>query len=226
MGLQDYRQTWQLQQDLVTARIKGTIDADILLFVEHPPVFTLGRRGGREHMLVSEKFLKTAGITIVHVERGGDITFHGPQQLVVYPIFDLEARRIGVVDFVQTLEEIMLRTAADYGVAAGRNPLNRGIWVGGSKLGSIGIALRKGISFHGLALNVNLDLTPFDWIQPCGLKGVGMTSMKNELGRDVPLPDVRHSLEHYFQTLFELDLRPLAPADLQQQLTPASEKID
>ena len=220
LGLRDYQQTWQLQQDLVSARINGTITTDILLLVEHPPVFTLGRRGGREHLLVSEKFLQTSGIAVVHVERGGDITFHGPQQLVAYPIFDLQARRLGVVDFVQALEEVMLRTAADHGVTAGRNPINRGIWVGGSKLGSIGIALRKGISFHGLALNVNLDLTPFGWIQPCGLKGVRMTSMKKELGRDIPLPDVLRNLEHYFQDLFELELKPLAPAQLQQQLNP------
>ena len=220
LGLRDYKDVWQLQQNLVTARIDGTISADILLFVEHPPVFTLGRRGGRQHLLVSETFLKTSGIPVVHVERGGNITYHGPGQLVAYPIIDLETRRIGVVDFVQALEEIMLRTAADHGVAAGRNPVNRGIWVGDNKMGSIGIALRKGISFHGLALNVNVDLTPFGWIQPCGLEGVAMTSMKQELGRQLPLADVCRTLKHYFASIIKLDLRPLAPEELQQQLKP------
>ena len=226
LGLLDYQRTWQLQQALVAARINGTITTDILLFVEHPPVFTLGRRGGRDHLLVSEEFLKTSAIAVVHVERGGDITYHGPGQQVVYPIIDLESRRIAVVDFVQALEEIMLLTAADHGVAAGRNPVNRGIWVGNAKLGSIGIALRKGISFHGLALNINVDLTPFSWIQPCGLKGVSMTSLQKELGRDLAAADVRRSLEHHFQRFHNMDLKPLAPADLQQQLAPASEKID
>jgi len=225
LGLQDYRQTWQLQKQIVAARIEGTIGTDILLLVEHPPVFTLGRRGGSEHLLVSEQFLASHTIAVVHVERGGDITYHGPGQLVAYPIVDLEARRLGVLDFVWALEEIMLRTAADNGVAAGRNPANRGIWVADSKMGSIGIALRKGISFHGLAFNVNLDLTPFSWIQPCGLQGIQMTSLQKELGRRLPMGEVRRSLEHHFQQLLEMNIKPMHPEELQRQLRPAIQKI-
>jgi len=172
-GLMEYNQAWKLQSDLVAARLGGSIDRDIILFLEHPAVFTLGRRGGREYLLVGESLLEQAGIAVVQVERGGYITYHGPGQLVVYTIIDLEARRLGVKDFVAALEDIMLQTVRTWGLKAQRNTANPGIWMGQRKMGSIGIALRKGVSFHGLSLNVNVDLDPFSWIQPCGLQGGG-----------------------------------------------------
>jgi len=163
----EYREAWDLQHSLVAARKNGIIDRDIVLFLEHHPVFTLGRRGGLDGLMVSESFLEKERITVVHVERGGDITFHGPGQLVVYPIIDLRAAGLGVADYVTALEEVMIRTAADFGVKAEQNPKNRGVWIGNNKLGSIGVAVRRGVSFHGLALNVNTSLTPFSWIHPC-----------------------------------------------------------
>ena len=218
LGRMDYHEAWKLQSDIVSARVNGIIDTDIILFLEHPAVFTLGRRGGLDHLLVSEKFLKTSGISIVHVERGGDITFHGPGQLVAYPIVNLKARRIGVVDFVAALEDIMLATVRTWGIAAERNPANRGIWVGNNKLGSIGLAIRKGISFHGLALNVNVDLTPFSWIQPCGLAGVCMTSMKQELGSELPMEEVRTAVKKQFESVLDLSLTNVSYSHLQRQL--------
>ena len=183
LGLMDYNQAWALQSDLVAAKIDGRLSRDIILLVEHPSVFTLGRRGGRDYLQVGEAVLKQAGIPIVQAERGGYITFHGPGQAVVYPIFDLEERRLGVAEYVAALEEIMLQTVGSLGLQAQRSSTNPGIWMDNRKMGSIGIALRKGISFHGLALNVNLDLAPFSWIQPCGLAGVSMTSVQQELGK-------------------------------------------
>ncbi len=168
----DYREAWDLQTGLVAARNSGVLASDVLLLLEHAPVFTLGRRGGLENLTVSEEFLKEAGVPVVHVERGGNITYHGPGQLVGYPILDLHASGLTVSDYVERLEEIMIRTAAHWGVAAGRNPINRGVWVGNSKLGSIGVAIRHGISFHGFAFNVSLSLEPFGWINPCGLRGI------------------------------------------------------
>jgi lipoate-protein ligase B len=218
LGRMDYKAAWTLQSDIVSARINGIIDTDIILFLEHPAVFTLGRRGGRDHLLVSEEFLNSSGIPIVQVERGGHITFHGPGQLVAYPIVNLKARRIGVVDFVTALEDIMLATAQSWGIAADRNPANRGIWVGNNKLGSIGLAIRKGISFHGLALNVNIDLRPFSWIQPCGLEGVCMTSMKQELGRDLSMDEVCTVVEKQFESVLDLNLTAVSFSHLQQQL--------
>jgi lipoate-protein ligase B len=206
LGLIDYREAWKLQTDLVDARIKNDILSDVVLFLEHSPVFTLGRRGGDENLLVSASFLEKSGISVVQVERGGNITYHGPGQLVVYPIMDLHTARIGVVEFVEALEEIMLKTVAHWGIKAERNSANRGIWIGEKKLGSIGIALRKGVSFHGLALNINLSLLPFSWIQPCGLQDVQMTSMKQALSRDVSRMRVQEKLKENFASVFGMQL--------------------
>jgi lipoate-protein ligase B len=202
LGTVDYRKAWKLQTEIVAARNNKIIDTDLILMLEHPPVFTLGRRGGTENLLVSEAFLEQSGIAVTQVERGGNITYHGPGQLVVYPIVDLEAAGISVVEFVEALEQVMIRTAEVWGIKAERNSANRGIWVGDKKMGSIGIALRKGISFHGLALNVNLDLTPFSWIQPCGLQGVRMTSMEQELSEKVSMGEVRKVIKEQMQVVF------------------------
>jgi lipoate-protein ligase B len=218
LGLMEYREAWKLQETLVSARVDQTLNQDILLFLEHPPVFTLGRRGGLDNLLVSEAFLKQSAIPLIQVERGGFITYHGPGQLVVYPIINLHARRIGVNEFVEALEAAMLRTAAAFNLAAERNPANRGIWAGNKKMGSIGIALRKGVSFHGLALNVNLDLKPFSWIQPCGLQGVGMTSMQAELGRQLPIDDVRNVLKNQLEAALGISFENCSLSDLADML--------
>jgi lipoate-protein ligase B len=218
LGLIDYRKAWTLQEKLVAARINKRLNREVFIFLEHPPVFTLGRRGGLENLLVSEEFLRNAGVPVVQVERGGFITYHGPGQIVVYPIINLHTRRIGVKDFVAALEEAMLRTVAAWNIAAVRNPVNSGIWAGDNKMGSIGIALRKGVSFHGLALNVSLDLTPFSWIQPCGLQGVGMTSMAKELDREVSPADVRTALQDHLAAVLGVPFEEGNLAELGFQL--------
>jgi len=202
----EYREAWDLQQSLVAARKSGSIPRDVFLFLEHKPVFTLGRRGGLDNLTVPLDFLKKEGISVIHVERGGDITYHGPGQLVVYPIIDLRAAGLGVTDYVTALEEVMIRTAAHFKVRAERNPKNRGVWVGNNKLGSIGVAIRRGVSFHGLALNVTTSLTPFSWINPCGLSDIGMTSLGRELSREVSMDQVRASTRHNLESVFGVDL--------------------
>lgn len=202
----EYTEAWDLQNNLVGARKDGVIDKDIVLLLEHPPVFTLGRRGGLKNLTVSEDFLNKAGIPVVHVERGGDITFHGPGQVIMYPIIDIRAARLGVIDYVGLLEEVMIRTASDWGIEAGRNSLNRGVWVGNNKLGSIGLAIRKGISFHGMAFNVNLSLEPFGWINPCGLHNIGITSMERELSRKVSMDKVREAIKRHVEAIFSVEL--------------------
>lgn len=202
----EYTRAWDLQSNIVAARKGGVLDKDIVLLLEHPPVFTLGRRGGLKNLTVSEDFLNNAGIPVIHVERGGDITFHGPGQIVMYPIIDIRVARLGVLDFVEHLEEVMIRTASDWGINAERNPVNRGVWVGNNKLGSIGIAIRRGISFHGMAFNVNLSLRPFGWIRPCGLKDIGMTSMEQELSRKVSMAQVREAIKRHVEAVFSVEL--------------------
>jgi lipoate-protein ligase B len=221
LGLIDYRKAWALQEKLVAARVGGRLTRDVVLFLEHPSVFTLGRRGGMDNLLVAESFLKNAGMPVVQVERGGFITYHGPGQIVAYPIINLHTRRIGVKDFVAAMEEAMLRTAAAWNIEAERNPVNSGVWVGPNKMGSIGIALRRGVSFHGLAFNVNLDLTPFSWIRPCGLQGVGMTSMAKELGREVPMAEIRRVLEDQLAAALDLSFEQSSLADLERRLEEA-----
>ena len=218
LGMVEYNQAWELQSRLVAARTSGSFNTDTILFLEHPAVFTLGRRGGRNYLQVDESFLKRSGISIVQAERGGYITYHGPGQLVVYPIIDLEARRLGVPDFVAALEEIMLQTVKTWGIQARRNTINAGIWMGDRKMGSIGIALRKGISFHGLALNLNVDLTPFSWIQPCGLSGVSMTSVRQELGREISMHQAIQTLQGHFHSVLGFTLSDISQAKLEELL--------
>jgi len=218
LGRIEYQAAWELQTKLVEARKQRRLDTDIALFLEHPPVFTLGRRGGEENLLVSQSFLKSSGVEIVHAERGGNITYHGPGQLVVYPILDIEKFGISVVDYVDALEEVMVRTAASWNINAERNPINRGIWVGSNKMGSIGIAIRRGIAFHGMALNVSLDLEPFGWIQPCGLEGVGMTSITRELDKKIPLQEVKETVKEQLQTVFGIKLIPKQFPDIESIL--------
>lgn len=205
----DYGDAWHLQKRLVDARRSREVPSDVFVLLEHPPVFTLGRRGGLDNLTVPESFLERSGIPVFHVERGGDITYHGPGQIVGYPVVDLHAARLGVTEYVEKLEEVMIRTAACWGVASGRSPVNRGVWVGKCKLGSIGVAVRRGVTFHGFALNVNVSLEPFGWINPCGLKGIGMTSLERELTRTLPGEEVRESVKHSVQSVFGVELTPV-----------------
>jgi len=212
-----YKDALNLQHELIDAKKNKIIDRDIVLFLEHDPVFTLGRRGGIENLRVSESFLEKLNIPIVQVERGGDITFHGPGQLVVYPIVDLKKNKIPILEYIKGLEKVMIRVADDWGIKAERNAVNRGIWVGNNKLGSIGISVQSDISFHGFALNVNVLLEPFGWINPCGLQDIKMTSMKQELSTQVSIGRVRESVRHHFEAVFGVELVLKRLSDLKLQ---------
>jgi lipoate-protein ligase B len=212
----EYAKAWELQTQLVSAIRNGTINTNVVIILEHPSVFTLGRRGGLNNLTVTEGFLRKAAIPVVQVERGGDITYHGPGQLIMYPIIDLRAAKMAVADYVSKLEEVMIRTADHWGIKAERNPANRGVWVGNNKLGSLGIAIRHGISFHGLAFNVNTSLEPFGWMRPCGLQGVGVTSMERELSRKIPIHQVRKAVKGHFETVFGVKLVMTSVPELQE----------
>ncbi len=180
LKLMDYSRALALQVQTAKSKIEDQNIADHIFFVEHPSVFTLGKRGGKENLVVSSDFLTSKQIDVVQTDRGGNITYHGPGQAVLYPVIDLEKNKIGVKDFVHGLEEVMRLTAMNFDVKANRDDRNHGLWVGDSKIGSVGISIKKGISFHGLAMNVSPDLTPFSWINPCGLSNVSMTSIQKE----------------------------------------------
>ncbi|QTA78870.1 Lipoyl synthase (lipoate synthase) [Desulfonema limicola] len=209
----DYEQALDLQRDIVEARKENRFNYDLVILLEHPPVFTLGRNGGLENLIVSQDFLDKQGIRLVQIERGGNITYHGPGQLVVYPVLDINAAHLGIRDYVSGLEDVMIKTAAQWGIKAAGDTKNRGVWIGTDKLGSIGVSITRGISFHGLALNVNIDLEPFSWINPCGLHNIGITSMKKELGKEIPIKQVREVMKQHISDFLK---QKLVKADLNQ----------
>lgn len=214
----DYLEAYELQRNAVQARIDGRLDHDLIIMLEHPPVFTLGRRGGRENLLVSEKTLQDKGVGVVPIERGGDITYHGPGQLVIYPLIHLSRRSIKVVSFVEILERAMIQTAAHWGINARGDKINRGVWIGKRKLGSIGITVRRAISFHGLALNVTTDLTPFSWINPCGIQACEMTTLQKETNQLVDSQSVRRQMAGHLGKLLDTQLQPIALEQLKEHL--------
>lgn len=213
LGPCDYRTAYDLQTRLVAERIAGE-RGDIFLITEHPGVFTLGRRSGLTNLMVSEDFLAEAGIPLVHIERGGDVTYHGPGQLVLYPIIHLRQAGLSVTEYVYRLEEMMLRLAGDSGIKACRDARNHGIWVAGRKLGSVGIAIRHGVAFHGLALNINVSLGPFSWINPCGLTGVRMTSLSRERGAEVTIEQAAWHLDRHLGEIFLRDFEEIDKEEL------------
>jgi len=224
LGLIDYITARDLQLKIVEAKTTGLLNQDVFLLLEHPPVFTLGRRGGLDHLKVSPAFLASKNIQLVHIERGGDITYHGPGQLIIYPILNLRADHWRVVTFVEALEELMIRLARDWGIQAERRTRNRGIWVGSNKLGSLGIAVRRSISFHGLALNINTDLESFQWIDPCGLNGVSVTSLKKLCALEIPMAEIYDRSRYHLEAIFKKQLQTITLAALEKIIAiPASD---
>ena len=180
---------------------------DLLLLVEHEPVITLGRRARREHLLADPASLARQGITVQETNRGGDITYHGPGQLVGYPILDLQALGQSVHGYVRHLEEVLIRTVADFGVSAGRIEGLTGVWVGTCKIAAIGVAIRHWVTMHGFALNVAPCLDHFGLIIPCGIADKGVTSLAQILGRPVPLEEVQPVLIRHFGEVFGLEMQ-------------------
>jgi len=236
LGTLDYATGLHLQQKLVDLRKNGQI-GDVLLLLEHPPVITLGRNAKTANVIASEDLLAQRGVEIFDCDRGGDVTFHGPGQLVGYPIFDLRGipaengrrKTLGVIEYVRRLEEVLIRTCADFRIPAERVPGLTGVWtssettnVGGgtgvlarpdqahivcndeeqAKIAALGVHISRSVTSHGFALNVNTDLSFFDLIVPCGIANRPVTSIEKELGHTVPLQDVAHSVARNFGNVF------------------------
>jgi lipoyl(octanoyl) transferase len=202
-----YENGMKLQQKLVEMRQREELD-DQLLLLEHPPVITLGRGGDAKNLLASPEALEAEHVRFFETTRGGDITYHGPGQVVGYPILHLGEGRRDVRKYVTMLEEVLIRTVAEYGITAERAEGKRGIWVGNDKIAAIGVRIAKWVTSHGWALNVNTNLEHFRLITPCGLHGTGVTSIARELGRAVPMDEVRTILAAKFAEIFERELVP------------------
>ena len=228
VGLVGYVEAWELQKRLVAARKAGAMQ-DVLLLCEHPHVITLGRNGKREHLLASEQVLRQKGVEFHSSDRGGDITYHGPGQLVGYPILNLGAIRKDVVWYVRMLEELMIRVTAEFGITSERVAGKTGIWVRGTnnlnapgvteeKLGAIGVHISRWITSHGFAYNVSTDLRYFDLIVPCGITGRKATSLEKILERAVTRMETVQPVLRNFGEVFGLEMRETSRDDLLAQL--------
>ena len=204
LGLVDYAAALDLQKERVGQRKAGIIP-DTLLLLEHPHVYTLGRNARREHILVSTDWLASRGAQVYETDRGGDVTYHGPGQLVGYPILDLTRHRRDISWYMRSLEEVFIRTVYDYGIDAGRSPGAAGVWVGNDKLVAMGVHLSRWVTSHGFAFNVNTDLRYFEWIVPCGLQGKGVTSLAALLGRKVEMEEVTERVVEHFGKVFGVE---------------------
>lgn len=210
LGLVPYGQALELQRQVARDRIAGTIGEDVLLLVEHPPVVTLGRSSKERHLLASPELLAARGVELFEVERGGDVTFHGPGQLVGYPIIDLKRHRQDLHWYLRQVEQALIDALGDIGIAGERNVGYTGVWTQdrGRKIASIGVHARDWVTWHGFALNVSTDLGYFDLMVPCGIQSVAMTSTDRELGHaSVDMDRVASSVAHAFGKVFDLTPR-------------------
>jgi len=228
LGLIGYAEAWTLQKRAVAARKAGAID-DVLLLCEHPHVITLGRSGKRENLLASEHVLRQKGVEFHTTDRGGDITYHGPGQIVGYPILNLGAIRRDVVWYVRMLEEAMIRATAEFGVAAERVDGKTGIWVKNGnaeeKLAAIGVHISRWVTSHGFAYNVSTDLRKFDLIVPCGIADRKATSLEKLLGRNVEEKEVAPRIAKHLGKLLGLEMKETSRRELLEKLERAEQSV-
>jgi lipoyl(octanoyl) transferase len=217
LGRMAYQQAWDYQEELLQSNILlksqflgQTINH--LLFVEHPPVFTLGKSGHLANLLIAEEGMKEKGIQFFNTNRGGDITFHGPGQLVGYPILDLEYFGTDIGKYLRNLEEVIILTLRDYGIKAGRSPGETGVWIDPAvagkerKIAALGVRCSRWITMHGFAFNINTDLSFFDHIIPCGIQHKQVTSLEKECGRKIQIEEVKKKVRGYFEEVFATNL--------------------
>lgn len=205
LGLIPYTEALTLQRRMSTLRAEDRL-GDVLLLGEHLPVITLGRAGQRAHLRVPESFLTALGIEFFDVERGGDITYHGPGQLIGYPILNLTEHGRDVHRYLRQLEEVLIETLSDFGISARRLLGRTGVWVGEKKIASLGIHISRWVTRHGFALNITTDLTPFELIVPCGIRNAAMTSVAQELTRPISVREVTAALIGHFEIEFGVSL--------------------
>ena len=198
----DYKQTWDLQKKIFSLVQKNAID-DVLILNEHEHVYTIGKSGDDNHLLASEEELELNGANVFHIERGGDITYHGPGQLVGYPILNLENYYLDIHRYLRDLEEVIILTLQDFGIEGKRNNDFTGVWVGENKIAAIGVKVSKWITMHGFAFNVNTDLSYFDRIIPCGIFHKGVTSLEKLLGKKIAMKEVEESVIKNFGDVFQ-----------------------
>ena len=201
LGFIDYKEAWDLQKEMFSKRVSGVME-DLLLLLEHPNTYTLGKTADRLNLKSSEDYLKENQISVYDIDRGGDITYHGPGQIVGYPIIDLNNWYKDTHKYLRALEEIIIKTCAEYSLFCERNPKYTGVWINDKKIAAIGIKVSRWITMHGFAFNVNTDLSLFNGIIPCGIQDKAVTSLREELGREIEIQDVKDKLLNNFKEIF------------------------
>jgi len=224
LGTTDYARAGDLQRRLVELR-KAEAIPDVLLLCEHPHVITLGRNARRENLRLPEEELARRGVEVHATDRGGDVTYHGPGQLVGYPIMDLKQVKRDVAAYMRSLEEVLIRVASDFGLLAGRLPGLTGVWVGGEKLAAMGVHISRWVTSHGFALNVNTDLKYFDLIVPCGLAARRATSLEALLGQRVEMAEVESSVVEHFAEVFVREMHRTESHDPEEWLARHAHQI-
>ena len=218
IGRTRYGEAWAFQQKLWDSRHAGAT-GDVLLFTEHEHVYTIGKGGNENHLLASGNELREKGVDFFEIDRGGDITYHGPGQIVGYPILDLNNYFLDLHKYLRCLEEVIILALGTFGIEGTREEGYTGVWVKGEKIAAIGVKVSRWITMHGFALNVNTDLSKFDRIIPCGIFHKGVTSMNSLLGRPISLEDVHARLGESFGTVFGCRMQTLDLKDLMNQMT-------
>ena len=198
LGISSYEKTWDLQKNLQSKRISNEIN-DTVLLVEHEPVYTFGKNANEDHLLQNYP----DDVKVYHIERGGDITFHGPGQLVGYPIIDLHNYKKSVSWYMRTLESLIMDTLQEYEISSSRKEGLAGVWVNDKKIAALGVRMSRWVTMHGFALNVNTALHYYNGIIPCGIFEYGITSMENELGKELPMDEVKNVLMKHFRSTFQ-----------------------
>lgn len=224
LGKKEYKEVWDYQEDMLKEKVAQKTQArnqsdqpdyaaagvkNDLLFVEHPLVYTLGKTGHEENVLISDKEREEKGIEYFHINRGGDITFHGPGQIVGYPILDLEQFKPDLGWYLRNLEQVIIDTVAEYGIDAGRSEGETGVWINpdhSRKICAMGIRCSRWVTMHGFALNVNTDLDYFNYIVPCGIQGKTATSIEKEIGHTVDIEEVKEKLRKNFERVFDAEI--------------------
>jgi lipoyl(octanoyl) transferase len=224
LGLIPYAPAFAIQAQVLQARMEGRLPATIIL-QENPPTFTIGRSGSRANILASPDELARRGIEVLEVNRGGDVTYHGPGQLIASPLLYLGDVDLNANQYLHRLEDLLVELLAGYGIQAGKKPSYPGVWVGEEKIGAVGIAVRHGYTFHGFSLNVSLDLTAFNLINPCGVVRMPVTSMERVLGRAVLMAEAKAQLRQVITHTFLMDLQAVTWAALQAIIHPAQKPV-
>lgn len=220
LGRRPYGEILELQRAVARARIARGVEHDVLLLVEHHPVVTLGRTAKAAHLVATPELLAARGVERFEVERGGDVTFHGPGQLVGYPIIDLSGHKKDLHWYLRQLEAVLIAALGAWQIRAERNPGLTGVWTSGRKIASIGVHAREWVTWHGFALNVSVDLSYFDLMVPCGIDGVAMTSMERETARRIPLAGVSTVVARSLADAFGLEVHDLPELMLPVQIAP------